>query len=77
MAHIRYAACIAHKVTLLIHIFKHMADRKRLSLAFLTGITRFYAQNACKCKKFNFIFAITISNLATTDIYGIINFTGF
>ena len=75
MAHIRYAACIAHKVTLLIHIFKHMADRKRLSPAFLTGITRFYAQNACKCK--NFIFAITISNLATTDIYGIINFTGF
>ncbi len=50
MAHIRYAACIAHKVTLLIHIFKHMADRKRLSPAFLTGITRFYAQNACKCK---------------------------
>lgn len=76
MAHIRYAACIAHKVTLLIHIFKHMADRKRLSLAFLTGIARFYAQNACKCKN-NFIFAITISNLATTDIYGIINFTGF
>lgn len=54
MAHIRYAACLAHKVTLLIHIFKHMADRKRLSLAFLlaflTGIARFYAQNACKCK---------------------------